>query len=81
MEEVSCDGWRWLLRKFVGKAAGGVDVDVNKEVEPESCGARRGSEDENASSSGSREGNVCTNALHVIGLHGSGDKISLFLQD
>ena len=25
--------------------------------------------------------NVCNDALHVIGLHGSGDKISLFLQD
>ena len=24
---------------------------------------------------------MCNNALHVIGLHGSGDKISLFLQD
>ena len=39
------------------------------------------SEDESVSSSGSREGNVCNDALHVIGLHGSGDKISLFLQD
>ena len=36
------------------------------------------SEDESVSSGGSREGNVC-NALHVIGLHGPGDKISLFL--
>ena len=27
------------------------------------------------------EGNVGNNALHVIGLHWSGDKISLFLQD
>ena len=33
------------------------------------------------SSSGSREGNVCNDALHVIGLHGAGDKISLFLED
>ena len=32
-------------------------------------------------SSGSREGNVGNEALHVVGLHGSGDKISLFLQD
>ena len=39
------------------------------------------SEDENVSSSGSREGNVCNDALHVIGLYGPGDKISLFLQD
>ena len=39
------------------------------------------SEDNDASSSGSREGNVCNDALHVIGLHGPGDKISLFLQD
>ena len=39
------------------------------------------SEDEDASSSGSREGNVCNDALHVIGLYGPGDKISLFLQD
>ena len=38
-------------------------------------------EDENASSSGSREGNVCNDALHVTGLCGPGDKISLFLQD
>ena len=39
------------------------------------------SEDESVSSSGSREGNVCNDALHVIGLHGPGDKISLLLQD
>ena len=39
------------------------------------------SEDENASSSGSREGNVCNDALHVIGLYGLGDKISLFPLD
>ena len=39
------------------------------------------SEDESVFSSGSREGNVCNDALHVIGLHGSGGKISLFLQD
>ena len=37
--------------------------------------------EESVSSSGSREGNVCNDALHVIGLHGSGVKISLFLQD
>ena len=30
---------------------------------------------------GSREGNVCNDALHVVGLHGPGDKISLFLQE
>ena len=29
----------------------------------------------------SREGNVCNHALHVVGLHGLGDKISLFLQE
>ena len=39
------------------------------------------SEDESVSSSGSREGDVCNDALHVVGLHGPGDKISLFLQD
>ena len=39
------------------------------------------SEDENASSSGSREGNVCNDALHVIGLCGPGDKISLRWED
>ena len=33
------------------------------------------------SSSGSREGNVCNDALHVIGLYGSGEHIALFLQD
>ena len=33
------------------------------------------------SSSGSLEDNVCNDALHVIGLHGSGDKISQLLQD
>ena len=33
------------------------------------------------SSSGSREGNVCNDALPVIGLHGFGGKISLFLKD
>ena len=33
------------------------------------------------SSGGSCEGNVCNDALHIIGLHGSGDTISLFLQD
>ena len=37
------------------------------------------SEDENTSSSGSREGNVCNDALHVIGLYGPGDKIHFFL--
>ena len=39
------------------------------------------SEDERVSSSGSREGNVGNDALHVIGLYGPGDKISLFLKD
>ena len=39
------------------------------------------SEDESVSSSGSREGNVCNEALHVIGLYGLGDKISLFFLD
>ena len=39
------------------------------------------SEDESVSSSGSREGTVCNDALHVTRLQGSGDKISLFLQD
>ena len=34
------------------------------------------SEDEGASSSASREGNVGNDALHVVGLHGRGDKIS-----
>ena len=36
------------------------------------------SEDEGVSSSGPREGNVGNDALHVIGLYGPGDKISLF---
>ena len=31
------------------------------------------SKDENASSSGSREGTVCNDALHVNGLYGLGD--------
>ena len=39
------------------------------------------SEDESVSSSGSRAGNVGNDALHVIGLYGPGDKISLFLHD
>ena len=43
------------------------------------CEAR--AEDEGVSSSGSREGNMCNDALHVIGLHGPGGNISLFLQD
>ena len=38
------------------------------------------SEGESASSSGSREGNVGNGALHVIGLCGPGDKLSLFLK-
>ena len=32
-------------------------------------------------STASHKGNMCNDPLHVIGLHGSGDKISLFLQD
>ena len=39
------------------------------------------SEDDSVSSSGSCEGNVCNDALHVIGFYGPGDKISLFQQD
>ena len=39
------------------------------------------SEDDSASSGNSREGNVCNDALHVIGLCGPDDKISLFLKD
>ena len=39
------------------------------------------SEDESASSTASHKGNMCNHALHVIGLHGCGDKISPFLQD
>ena len=39
------------------------------------------SEDESVSSGGSREGNVCNDALHVIGLLGPGGKISPFLKD
>ena len=39
------------------------------------------SEDEDASSSRSQEGNVCNQALHVVGFNGPGDKISLFLQE
>ena len=39
------------------------------------------SEDKGVSSSACREGNVCNEALHVIGLYGPGDKISLFLKD
>ena len=35
------------------------------------------SEDENVSSSVARENNVCNGALHVIGLCGPGDKVSL----
>ena len=37
------------------------------------------SEDEAASSTASREGNVSNEVLHVIGLCGAGDKVSLFL--
>ena len=38
------------------------------------------SEDESVSSCVPRENNVCNHALHVIGLHGPGDKVSLFLK-
>ena len=38
------------------------------------------SEDESVSSGVSRENNVCNGALHVNGLDGPGDKISLFLE-
>ena len=38
------------------------------------------SKDESASSDGSREDNVCNEALHVIGLFGLGKKISPFLE-
>ena len=45
--------------------------------------AKARSEDKSVSSSASREGNVCNEALHVFGLYGHGDKISLslFLKD
>ena len=36
---------------------------------------------ESVSSSGSRERNVCNEALHVTGLYGLGDKIVLLLKD
>ena len=39
------------------------------------------SEDESVSSSDIRGGDVSNDALHVIGLYGPGDKISLFLKD
>ena len=39
------------------------------------------SEDESVSSTASHKGNMRDGALHVIGLRGSGGKISLFLQD
>ena len=39
------------------------------------------SENESVSSSDSRENNVSNGALHVIGLYGPGDKVSLFLKD
>ena len=39
------------------------------------------SEDVSASSSCSREGNICNDALHVVELYGPGDKIFLFLKD
>ena len=39
------------------------------------------SEDEIVFSTTSHRVTMCNDALHVIRLHGSGDKISLFLQD
>ena len=39
------------------------------------------SEDESVSSGVFRENSVCNDALHVIGLQGPGDKVSLFLED
>ena len=39
------------------------------------------SEDKSVSSTASHKGNMRNNALHVIGLHGTGDRVSLFLQD
>ena len=39
------------------------------------------SEDESVSFTASRKGYMCNEALPVIGLHGPGDTISLFLQD
>ena len=39
------------------------------------------SEDESVSSIASHKGNMCNDALHVIGLHGRGKKIFLFLHD
>ena len=38
-------------------------------------------EDKSVSSSDSREDNVCNASLHVIGLYGPGDRVSLFLKD
>ena len=37
--------------------------------------------DESVSSTASHKGDMCNDALHVIGLHGFGGKISLFLQN
>ena len=39
------------------------------------------SEDESVSPGGSGEDNVWNEALHVIELHGPGDRVSLFLKD
>ena len=39
------------------------------------------SEDESVSSSGSCEGTVSNEPLHVIGVYGPGDMISLFLKE
>ena len=65
--QVPCSGDEWEM---------GCPKSPMRESEGEAW-----SEDENASSSGSREGNVCNVALHVVGLYGPGDKISLFLLD
>ena len=61
----------WLGRRVEN----GLPKDSNVESDCELW-----SEDESVSSSGSREGNVCK-AWHLIGLYGTGDKISLFLRD
>ena len=57
-----------------------MESELPKEPKWESEG-EAWSEDESVSSSDSREDNVCNEALHVIGLYGLGDKVSLFLKD
>ena len=39
------------------------------------------SEDKSVCLSDSRDSNLCNEALHVVGLYGLGDKISLFFKD